>query len=250
LEILNQTLLVLRIPITHMKTPITVFLFAMVSAATLPAAVTITVSNFSPNGSASGGSGSGTGAFTLAINGGTATNISTIAYPAATNRGLPVTTYTISDIDLTSVGGTATESFTFTVAYSQTGGTAVQFNGFGNVSVTGGDNNQVDTSETLTATIALTGSSFAEFSLIGFTEARGGGVAGADQGTFSHAGGTANISASTPGVAVTGTTVTLGVSTGAINFEGFRANFVAVPEPGSLSLLGLGSLALLRRRRL
>jgi hypothetical protein len=233
-----------------MKTPVFSFLFAVASVAMLPAAVTITVSNFAPNGTASGGPGGGVGAFTLAINGGAATNISTITYPTATNRGLPVTSYTISDIDLTSVGGTATESFTFTVGYSQTGGTNVQFNGFGNVSVTGGDNNQVDTSETLTATIGLTGSSFAEFSLIGFTEVRGGGVAGADAGTFTHAGGTANIFAGTPGATVTGNTVTLAVSTGAINFEGFRADFVAVPEPASLSLLSLGALGLLRRRRM
>lgn len=232
-----------------MKTPTAVFLLTVATVVTVPGAVTITVSNFAPNGTASGGSGSGSGAFTLAIDGGAATSINTITYPTATDRGRPVTTYTISDIDLTSLGGTETESFTFTVSYSQTGGTAVQFNGFGNVSVTGGDNNQVDTTETLTATVALTGSSFAEFSLSGFTQVRGGGVAGADEGTFTHAGGTESISAGNSEAMVTGTSVTLAVSTGAINFEGFRAEFVAVPEPASVSLLGLGALALLRRRR-
>lgn len=217
----------------------------MAAAASVPAAVTLTVSNFTPNGTKSGGSGSGAGAFTLAINDGAAVELAA----TATDRGLPVTTYTISNVDLTSVGGTATESFTFTVSYSQTGGTGVQFNGFGNVSVTGGDNNQVDTSETITATIALTGSSFTELSLEGFILVRGGGVAGADAGTFTHAGGTENIFAGKSEAAVSGTSVTLAVSTGAINFEGFRANFVAVPEPAATSLLSLGALALLRRRR-
>lgn len=220
-----------------MKTPVFSFLFALASATCLPAAVTITVSNFAPNGSASGGSGSGVGAF-----------ISTLG-DEATDNGMPVTTYTMSNVDLTSEGGTATESFTFTVSYSQTGGTGVQFNGFGNVSVTGGDNNQVGTDETLTATVALTSSSFAGLSLTGFTQVRGGGVAGTDEGTFTHAGGTESISAGSSAPTVTGTTVTLAVSTGAINFEGFRAEFVAVPEPASVSLLGLGALALLRRRR-
>jgi hypothetical protein len=203
----------------------------------LPAAITITFSNFTPNGTVSGGSGDGVGFLN-----------STLGVPVSDN-GIPVTTYTVSNVDLTSVGGTASESFTFTVSYSQTGGTGVQFNGFGNVSVTGGDNNQVEGSETLTASIALTSTSFADLSLTGFTVVRGGGVAGADAGTFTHAGGTANISAGTSEATVTGTAVTLAVSNGAINFEGFRANFVAVPEPASASLLALGAAALLRRRR-
>ena len=220
-----------------MKTPILVLLVALASATFLPAAVTITVSNFTPNGISSGGGGSGTGAFSSTLG------------DEATDNGIPVTTYTITNVDLTSVGGTATESFSFTVSYTQTGGTGVQFNGFGNVSVTGGDSNQVGTNETLTATIAMTSSSFADLSLTGFTIVRGGGVAGADAGTFTHAGGSENISAGSSEASVTGTSVTLAVSTGAINFEGFRAEFVAVPEPASLSLIGLGTLVLLRRRR-
>lgn len=220
-----------------MKSPLITFFVSLAATAALPAAVTITVSNFTPNGSASGGGGSGNGAFGTTLG------------DEATDRGMPVTTYTITNVDLTSEGGTATESFSFTVSYSQTGGTGVQFNGFGNVSVTGGDNNQVGTDETLTATIALTSSSFAGLSLTGFTQVRGGGVAGADTGTFTHAGGTENISAGSSEATVTGTTVTLAVTNGAINFEGFRAEFVAVPEPSAVSLLGLGALALLRRRR-
>lgn len=220
-----------------MKTPIAAFLFAAASAATLPASVTFTVSNFTPNGIESGGTGSGTGAFTSTLG------------TAATDLGMPVTTYTVSNLDLTSVGGTAAESIIFTVSYSQTGGTGVQFNGFGNVSVTGGDNNQVGTNETLTATISMTSSSFADLSLVGFTQVRGGGVSGTDAGTFTHAGGTANISAGSSEATVSGDSVTLAVSSGAINFEGFRADFVAVPEPASFSLLGLGALVMLRRRR-
>lgn len=246
---------------TLMKTPIAAFVFAMASAASMSAAVTITVSNFTPNGTASGGSGSGVGAFTLAINGGSPTNISTITYPTATDRGIPVTTYTISNIDLTSVGGTASESFTFTVAYTATtDGTTPgvpRFNGFGNVSVgditvADGDDNQVDGTETLTATIHLTSSTFGGLSLVGFTSVRAGGVSDGETAVFNHAGGTADITFANREPSISGNFATLipNSPTDEMNFEGFRADFTAVPEPGSISLLGLGALALLRRRRI
>jgi len=243
-------------PPTQMRTQITAFLFAAASATTLPAAVTITVSNFAPNGIASVGSGTGTGAFTQAIDGNPATNLP----GTASDKGMPITVYTLSGIDLTSVGGTATETFTFTVTYTATtDGSSpgiARFNSFGNVSVgdataADGDDNQVDGTETLTATISLVSSSFTELSLVGFTSARAGGVSTGETGVFNHAGGTANITLANREPTVSGNFVTLVPTSPAdeMNFEGFRADFVAVPEPGSIFLLGLGSLASLRRRR-
>jgi hypothetical protein len=211
---------------TRMKKPISILMFSLASVATLPAAVTITVANFTPNGSASGGSGSGTGA------------ISSSSGTMTSNRGMSVTTYTVTGVDLTSLGGSASESFTFTVGYTATSdgstpGTA-QFNGFGNVSVTGGNDNQVDGAETLTATIALVSTTFSNLSLSGLTSARAGGVGTTATGTFTWVGGSHNISQGN-GTAndVTGNSVTLAVSSSTMNFEGFSAQFVAVPEPGS-----------------
>ena len=235
-----------------MKTPVATILFAAASVVTLPA-VTLTVSNFAPNETASGGSGTGTGAFTLAIDGGAATNLP----GSASDKGMAVTTYTISGIDLTSVGGTASESFIFTVTYSATtdGSTPgiARFNSFGNVSVgditvADGDDNQVDGTETLTATISLVSSSFAGLSLEGFTAARAGGVSNGETGTFTHAGGTGSVTFANRQPSVSGDTVTLSTDN-PMNFEGFRASFVAVPEPASASFLVLGVAALLRRRR-
>jgi hypothetical protein len=230
-----------------MKLKLITSLLAVACATSLPAAITITVFNYAPNGIASGGSGSGQGAISSSL--GTLNS-------AGTNRGMPVTTYTVSNVNLTSLGGTASESFTFTVSYAQTGGTAVQFNGFGNVSVTGGDNNQVDTTETLTAVIALTSSSFPGLSLDGFTKARAGGFAVNELGTFTWATGSHTVGpeagktiASIDPLDGIGS-VTLSVTTGNLNFEGFEAQFTAVPEPGTYAALtGLGALALVALRR-
>jgi hypothetical protein len=228
-----------------MKTNVIVLLAALASAASLPAAVTITIANNTPNGGASGGSGSGFGAF------------STTQGTISSDRGMPVTTYTVSNLDLTSLGGTATESFTFTVSYTATSDgftpATPQFNGFGNVSVTGGDNNQVNGTETLTATIALTSTSFPTLSLGGFTYARAGGVGVGESGTFTWAGGGSYTIGPGAGIitnSVTGNFFTLAV-TGAstMNIEGFGAQFVAIPEPAAASLLALGAAGLLRRRR-
>jgi hypothetical protein len=158
------------------------------------------------------------------------------------------------------VGGPASHSFTFTVTYSattdgSTPGTA-QFNSFGNVSVTGGaDNNQVEGTETLTATIALASNTFSGLTLTGFTTARAGGVSTTENeetGTFTWTGGSFDITSNANRIAtgITGDSLTLAVSAGNMNLEGFGARFEAVPEPASAVLLGLGALALLRRRRL
>lgn len=228
-----------------MKTPVLSILVAAASVSSLPAAVTISALVHIPNGTANGGNSGQTGALTVSPSG----NIA-----ASTSGGvvtLPVTTFTVTNLDLTSVGGTANETFTYTVAYSQTGGTGIQFSGFGNVAVTGNsDNNNVNGSETLTATVTLTSTSFPQLSLVGFTQARAGGVLGTETGTFTHGGGSVGVSNGNTIQTVSGTTFTLSAGSGsAINLEGFTVQFTAVPEPASATLLGLGAFALLRRRR-
>jgi hypothetical protein len=226
-----------------MKTRSTALLVLVSSAVTLPAAVTINTLVNVPNGSASGGAGTGTGSILQ-------TDVGSIQ---ATTLATPTTTYTVSNVDLTSVGGTDSEEFSYTITYTQTNGTGVQFNGFGNVSVTGGDNNQVDGSETLTATVALTATSFANLTLVGFTQARAGGATAGESATFTWTGGgTQAITTGGTTIAngVTGDFFTLSVSSGSTyNIQGFGVQFVAVPEPTSASLLVFGAAAMLRRRR-
>jgi hypothetical protein len=228
-----------------MKTPVSILLLSLAYTAALPAAVTITVANDVPNGTVSGGSGTGGGR--LISSSGT----------IVSNNGLPVTTYTVTGVNLTSVGGTASESFTFTVGYTATTngtnpGTVNFTNTFGNVAV-GGDN-FVSGTETLTATITLTSSSFADLSLTGFTTTRIGNLTTpGESGTLTHGGGTTPFANSNPIVIIypiSGNFVTYQVDgTTTVNFEGFTAEFVAVPEPASASLVALAAFAMLRRRR-
>lgn len=225
-------------------------LLAFACSSSLPAAITISVADNVPNGTASGGTGTGIGVLT--------TSLGTIQ----SNRLLPVATYTVSNLNFTSIGGTATESFTFTITYSATSnGTdsaATQYSGFGNVSVTGGSsNNHVDGAETLTATIALASSTFANLSQSGLTYARAGSAAGGNTGTITWAEGSfavsqgntiANLNAN-DGFSWFTITVDDGKT---LNLEGFGAQFTAIPEPGTTALitaLGLGAFVLLHRRR-
>ena len=238
-----------------MKTPIVALLFAMASVATLPAAVTISTTMLVPNGSASGGTGSA-GTTSLTTSSGSI-SVATTGDPA--NVVLPVSTYTVTGVDLTSVGGGASESFTFTVTYTATtdGSTAgtVAFSGFGNVAVTGGvGSNWVDNTETLTATVALTDSSFAGLSLTGFTKVVLGAFDSGDAGAVIHGGGTTSLVTSPSLVniyTISGSSFILDPEGESSEFslQGFDVQFEAVPEPTSAALLALGAVVLLRRRR-
>ena len=236
-----------------MKHSILAIFAGLATTAALPASVVITTTVQIPNGTASGGNGSGANSALTTTSG--TISASTSGSPAVVT--LPVATYSVTGVDLTSVGGTANESFSYTVTYTATSdGTtpaSPTYSAFGNIGVgTGtGSVGVVNGSETLTATVALTSSSFVDLSLTGFSFARAGGVNAGESGTFVWTGGSFNI---LPGVTiasdVTGTAFTLtagGAST--INIEGFGVRFVAVPEPASASLLVLGALSLLRRKR-
>lgn len=215
-------------------------LLSLATAASLAAQISINVSDFTPNSTSAGILASSEGS-------------------VVSDKGMPMTSYTVSNLDFTSLGGGASESFTFSVSYTATtdGSTTgtPQFNGFGNVSVTGGDNNQVDGAETLTATIALDSSTFAGLSLDGFFEVRAGGVGAGETGTFSYDGGFFGITEAAKTAELNPldgiTEVTLSVDN-PMNFEGFRAQFTAVPEPSTYALIaGTFTLALImiRRRR-
>jgi len=156
----------------------------------------------------------------------------------------------VTNLNLTSVGGTATESFNFTVTYSQAGGTGIVYSGFGNVGVVGNTDNNINPSEVLTTAVSLGTSSFAGLSLTGFTQARAGGVTGAETGTFTDGSGSVGVSSGNTIQTISGNSFDLSAgSASSINLEGYTVEFSAVPEPASASLLALGALALLRRRR-
>lgn len=230
-----------------MKPKLISLLLAIACTTSLSASITITVENAIPFGTASGGTGSGTG------------QLSTTVGSIVSDLGMPVTAYTVSDLDFTSIGGTASESFTFAVTYTATTDGAAgtpQFNTFGNVSVTGGANdNFVNPNQTLTASIALASTTFAGLSLDGLTFAQAGGMATGRTGTIEWAGGSHAVSSGN-------ITATLDPSSGytsftllvndPLNVQAFGAQFTAIPEPSSAALvaaLALGGVVFLRRRR-
>lgn len=216
----------------------------LVLASAANAAVIVTVSDTTPNGD------NGTGTRALS------TTLGTVSAPPA----IPTTTYTVTGLDLTSVGGGASETIAFDITYSQTGGTGVQFNGFGNIAVTGGDNNQVDNLETITATVSLNGATtFTGGVSLGFIEFTTGGTSnpGTDEfwdiitasGTQSFQSPGNITSTFSPSSFVTLDPVAGDNRNGTFNVQGFVVEITAVPEPASLALLGLGGMLVVSRRR-
>jgi hypothetical protein len=209
-------------------------LASLAIAGNLQAAVTLTMTELTP----------GAGNPTVASQG-----------TLGSNNALP-TQYTWTGLDFTSVGGSASDQIVFNVSYSQSGGTGVQFNTASNVSVTGGgDNNQVEGTETLTATIALTSTTFAgglSNLSIAFTRLNIGGFGNVESADVTHAGGTITQAVASGNFVdfAPSSFVTLDpITTTNVNIAGFNAQITAVPEPSTALLGGLGLLALLRRRR-
>lgn len=210
----------------------------------LQASVIIEVVDRTPNGSP----GTGTGSRTLT------TNYGSILAPAL----VPTMTYTLSGLDLQSIGGNNSENIVFTVTFSQIGGTSVQFNSFGNISVTGGgDNNQVNSTESLKAEVALTSTSFVgglSNLSIAFTKMQIGGYSSGDAVDIIHNAGT--ITRTYAGS--TNMNVTLPASTsffvldttaGAANIQDYSVKITATPEPSVAIMGALGAVCLLRRKR-
>jgi len=216
-------------------------------AGTANAAVVLTVSDQTRDGD----NGSGTRTLT--------TTLGSVSAPPA----VPTTTYTVSGLDLTSVGGGASETIAFDITYSQTGGTGVQFNGFGNVSVTGGEDNQIDLGETLTATVSLNNglSTFSGLISLGIVQINAGGTTSDETWNVIHDGGTIPATtANNPTSFAASSFVTLETTDGQqqfdrINLQAFHveitADSVVIPTPAAwpAATALLTALAVRRRRR-
>jgi len=180
----------------------------------------------------------------------------------SSTANVPTATYTITGLDLTSVGGGASEQIVFDIDYTQTNGSGVQVNGFGNISVTGGSSdNMVDGDETITATLSLNSTTFTGDISLGFVSFATGGVSNFSDESWDiiHENGTVSFVETTDKVATFAPSsfVTLdpvagpGSDGGTFNVQGFDVEIstAIIPEPASLSLLALGSLLIASRRR-
>ena len=201
-------------------------------------AVTINVRDAVPNGD----NGSGT------------RNLTTTLGSVSGTPDLPTMTYSVSNLDLTSVGGGASETIAFNITFTQTGGNFVEFNGFGNVAVNGGNNTQVDPGEALTATLSLNGglTTFGGAITADITQITIGGRSNDEEFNVETESGTTNWPTGAIGnqVALPPTSfATLTSVVGLGNIQAYTVTIDAVPEPGSLALLGLGGLLVARRRR-
>lgn len=172
-------------------------------------------------------------------------------------------TYTLTNVDFTSIGGTATEQIDFTVTFSVSSGGVDQLtNGNGFLYNTAGTGpNAIEPGEDLTATLSLTSTTFsgglANLSA-GFTGTSLGGL-GPNGETWDivYDGGTqAGSLALTTGNQVIPsssffTINNIGAATApaGVSLRGYTVGINAVPEPSAALLGVLGLLALLRRRR-
>lgn len=197
---------------------------------------------------------------------GTSGATSTLGSAAVSVGTLPAPiTYTITGLDLTSIGGTSSEQIVFTVGFTPSAGSVVYNASNGNVFVnngTGGQlNNQIDSDETLQTSVALSSTTFAgglgNLS-IGFTAVLIGGYGSGDVVDITYGATTTSKNYTTDTVSTVSfsgtyasflmdTQGTKGIS--GVNLQQYTVEITAVPEPSAAMLSCLGLLALLRRRR-
>ncbi len=228
--------------------PLLVAAVSFALAASLPAAVTFTVADTGP-GTA--------GSATTSLSG---------ASVSSDVSSFPSVSYTLTNVDLSSIGGSTTEQIVFSVAFSTTttGGSIGSNATNGNVfTAPGNPADQINTAENLIATLTLTSTTFQGGSLsnlsAGFTTVTIGGVTNAPNleswDIVSN-----GITYSRSGMAQTALTIpsfssytiqnvaTTGGNAG-VNNSGYTITFNAVPEPRAAFLGSLGLSVLLRRRR-
>lgn len=222
--------------------PFYLALTSIALAGSLQAAVTFTIQDAGPSVNASSPP--------IFINGAGSVSSSIAAAPG------PIT-YTVSNLDFTSIGGALTEEVVFTVSFAATGG-SVEYNTSGNVHVgPSGATNQIDVGETLTTTVALTSTTFAggiPNLSIAFSQVQNGAWGDGDSVKLTYSTGNVTLTRPTdtsntynfPSVTNFFTQETLA---GGLNLQRYNVIVTAVPEPSSVLLGGLGLLALLRRRR-
>lgn len=232
-----------------------------VSSGSLQAAVTFTVSELVPDGDFGGGSepGAGTGARFLATTLGSVSAPSRVGATSAGAPLLPTLTYTVTGLDLTAVGGSASDSVVFKVDFTHTGGTGVAFSTFGNIAIAGGATaNQVSvTGETITSTLSFVSTTFAgglSNLSFGFTRISVGGFNTDESADFTHANGTTSMTAPNNNgtqhhVIQPSGFFTYDPTNGPSNLAGYNVLVTAVPEPSGVLLGGIGLLGLFRRRR-
>ena len=171
----------------------------------------------------------------------------------------------------TLMDGTTTQSFeSLEFVLSSTtnqGGTAIQRGGVGAVGVAGGTSNTlIEPNENLTISAVILGPTsdgspalfaFEGFSTVFFNNTTANesvAVNGTTVIATGAAGGAAALNSEgvltatfAPGSEPT--TLSINGVSGGVSLGGVEANFVVIPEPSSVLLLGLSGLALLRRRR-
>lgn len=185
----------------------------------------------------------------------TTTNLGTVGTLTST---LPNYSYTITGLDLTSVGGGASDSVTFRMAYTQTGSTLVVGSSFGNIGVgTASGNALISGAEILTVTPTITSATstlaLSNFS-IAINRVQLGDYGSGDITSVVHDGGTIGKTFASD----TNSTVTFANSSFAsidptsgdgTTLQAFRVEITVIPEPSTALLGCLGILLMLRRRR-
>ena len=166
--------------------------------------------------------------------------------------------------------GTTTQTFlSLEFVLSSTtnqGGTAIQRGGVGAVGILGGNPTLIDPNENLTIGAVILGPTsdgspalfaFEGFSTVFFNNTTAGEsveVNGTTVTATAAAAGSlpldnANVLIAMFAEGSEPTTLSINGVSGGVSLGGVEANFVVIPEPSSVLLLGLSGLALLRRRR-